>query len=221
MKKVINRIMLLLAAAVLPALVMAQHHNGSHSNSNALSVNQIESDHSVYHSNAVWTSHRNEKIRLSDFSGRPVIAVMVYGNCTQVCPILVRDARRVFEGVDEELRSEVHVAVITFDPENDTPERWMEYAEQYGLNLPQWQFLTGSSSQIRELAMMLGVEYIKKSDGHFAHSNLVTVLDGKGRIAERLIGLNQPVNEAVSSIEKELRQELTATNTISNQHNHK
>ena len=199
-----NRITLTLAMLLLPAVIYGQHQHGSHTNSNELDVKELEAGFSVYHSNAEWVNHRNEEIRLSDFAGHPVIVVMVYGNCTQVCPILVRDAKRVFEGVDEELRSEVRVSVVTFDPENDTPERLMEYAGQYGLNLPQWHFLTGNQAQIRELAMLLGVEYIKKSDGHFAHSNLVSVLDEKGVVAERMIGLNQPVGAAVTFIESRL-----------------
>lgn len=204
----------------LPFAVTAQHQHGEHSNSNALDVREVQAGSSVYHSSAVWTNHRNESVELSDFTGHPVIVVMVYGNCTQVCPILIRDARRVFEGIDGSLRTNVRVAVVTFDPENDTPERLMKYAEEYGLNLPQWHFLTGAPTQIRELAMLLGVEYTKKSDGHFAHSNLVTVLDQKGVIAERMTSLNQPVEKAVRFIENSLTQGMSAT-TYLNQHNHK
>lgn len=221
MKSISKTLTILLAISIMPVLAFTQHQHGKHSNSNELDVQEIEAGFSVYHSNAVWTSHRNEEVRMSDFEGRPVIVVMVYGNCTQVCPILVRDAKRVFEGVDMELRNEVNVAVVTFDPENDTPVKQMDYAEQYGLNLPQWHFLTGKPGQIRELAMLLGVEYIKKSDGHFAHSNLVTVLDEKGVIAERMIGLNQPVGDAATFIESRLRKEITTANQLSNQHNHR
>ena len=214
MKSIIKKITIVLAVSMLPGLAEAQHHQGSHTNSNALEAKEIEADYSVYHSSVVWTNHRYEEIRLSDFEGHPVIVVMVYGSCTQVCPILIRDAKRVFEGIDKELRGEVKVAAVTFDPDNDTPERLMDYADQYGLNLPQWHFLTGTPGQIRELAMLLGVEYIKKADGHFAHSNLVTVLDENGVIAERMTGLNQPVEDAVRFIEKSLRKEINRSNTL-------
>jgi protein SCO1/2 len=48
---------------------------------------------------------------------------------------------------------------------------------------------------------MLGVKYQQTGDGHFAHSNLVTVLDTEGKIAKRVEGLNQPMNEAATVIE--------------------
>lgn len=184
---------------VIPTL--AQH---GHQNHNALDAAEINSEHSVYHNNAIWTNHRNETFRLSELKGKPVVITMFYGNCIQVCPILIRDAKRVFTAVDSSLRDDVQVLAITFDTTNDTPEVLKAYAEEKDLNIPQWHFLTGSSSAIRELAMMLGVQFTKKSDGHFAHSNLVTVLDGQGKVVYRLEGLNQPVEEAATWIEQYL-----------------
>jgi protein SCO1/2 len=76
-----------------------------------------------------------------------------------------------------------------------------EYAEYEQLNLPEWHFITGKHTDIKMLATMLGVKYQQTSDGHFAHSNLVTVLDTEGKIANRVEGLNQPMDEAKAVIE--------------------
>lgn len=176
-----------------------------HENHNAMAAGEISSEHSLYHLDAVWTDHRNEQFSLSEFRGQPVIITMFYGNCTQVCPILIRDANRVYSALDESQREKVKVLAVTFDPENDTPELLNKYAAEKNLNIPEWHFVTGSSSSIRQLAMMLGVQYTRKSDGHFAHSNLVTVLDGEGRIVQRLEGLNQPVAEAAQWIKNYLK----------------
>lgn len=173
----------------------------THQNHNAMDAAEINNEHSVYHNEALWTNHRNESFKLQELTGSPVVVTMFYGNCTQVCPILIRDANRVFSAVREPLRNRVRVLAVTFDPENDTPELLRNYAEEKELNIPQWHFVTGSPAAIRELAMMLGVRYTRKSDGHFAHSNLVTILDGDGKIIHRLEGLNQPVQEAATWIE--------------------
>ena len=178
---------------------------GQHMNHNAMDAEPVESEYSIYHMDATWTDHRGDEFQLADLRGKPVVVVMFYGNCTQVCPILIRDARRVFEAVDERLRSHVKVLAITFDPKNDTPEVLGKYAAKKELNIPQWHFTTGEAAEIRELAMLLGVQYAQKSNGHFSHSNLVTVLDGKGKIAHRLIGLDQPVSEAGEWIEQEIQ----------------
>lgn len=201
MNRLEKMIMPIVAICLLPTLLLAQHGHGDHANSNALEAKSVNMEHSLYHMDAEWVNHRNETLELADFSGKPLVVVMYYGNCVQVCPILIRDANRVFEAVDESLRDQVRVLAVTFDPENDTPERLHAYAEEKGLNIPEWHFITGERADIRELAMLLGVEYTKKGDGHFAHSNLVTVLDDAGKIVQRLEGLNQPVDEAAKTIE--------------------
>jgi len=183
------------------AMSVSAQHNHNHSADNTLNTTEVNSEHSLYHLDAEWTDHRNETISLTDFKGAPVIVVMFYGNCTDVCPILIQDAWRLYSSVDESVQEEINVLAVSFDTENDTPEVLRKYAEYEQLDIPGWYFMTTDDADIRTLAMMLGVQYSKKSDGHFAHSNLVTVLDEKGRIAQRVEGLNQPMDDAKSTIE--------------------
>lgn len=194
--KFTNIITILLFLFLLPMAAAAQHSHHGHANSNELQAKEVNKEHSLHHMQAEWTTHRNEKITLRDFAGKPVIVVMYYGNCTQVCPILIRDVNRLFESVDQKIRNDIRVLAVTFDPDNDTPEKLNEYAAEKNLDLPEWHFVTGKKTDIRELAMLIGVEYSKKSNGHFAHSNLVTLIDGDGKIVLRMEGLNQPVDEA-------------------------
>ncbi len=193
MKKLYLIVILLLTATSLSA-----QHN--HSSDNALHVREVDSEHSLYHLDAEWTNHRGDTVTLDDFKGKPVIVVMFYGNCTEVCPILIQDTWRLYSGVDESVRDEVNVLAVSFDTENDTPEVLHEYAKYEQLDIPDWHFMTSENASVRSLAMMLGVQYSKKSDGHFAHSNLVTVLDGEGKIAKRVEGLNQPMEKAAAVI---------------------
>lgn len=193
MKKLYLIVILLLTATSLSA-----QHN--HSSDNALHVREVDSEHSLYHLDAEWTNHRGDTVTLDDFKGKPVIVVMFYGNCTEVCPILIQDTWRLYSGVDESVRDEVNVLAVSFDTENDTPEVLHEYAKYEQLDIPDWHFMTSENASVRSLAMMLGVQYSKKNDGHFAHSNLVTVLDGEGKIAKRVEGLNQPMEKAAAVI---------------------
>lgn len=197
MKKLSLIAILLLMAANL----MAQNQH-NHSADNTLGATEIDADHSLYHLDAEWTDHRGNKVTLGDFRGQPVIVVMFYGNCTDVCPILIQDAWRLYSGVEKSFRKDVKVLAVSFDTENDTPEVLNEYAEYEQLNIPGWYFMTADDADVRTFAMMLGMQYSKKSDGHFAHSNLVTVLDEQGRIAQRVEGLNQPMDEAEETIEE-------------------
>jgi protein SCO1/2 len=180
---------------------MTQHADHTNHQQEALKAGGIHPDHSLYHLDAVFTDHRNETFQLEDFRDEPVIVVMFYGNCTEVCPILIRDTWRLYGALDEALQQKTTVLAISFDTENDTPEVLKDYAEYEQLDLPKWHFVTAQHTNIRMLATMLGVKYQQTSDGHFAHSNLITVLDTNGNITKRVEGLNQPMEEAAQIIE--------------------
>lgn len=192
-----EKLYLIVTLLFIATSLSAQH---SHSSDNALHAKEVDSEHSLYHLDAEWISHRNETVTLSNFKGSPVIVVMFYGNCSEVCPILIQDAWRLYSGMDESVRDNVNVLAVSFDTENDTPEVLNNYAKYEQLDIPGWYFMTSENANVRSLAMMLGVQYSKKRDGHFAHSNLVTVLDKEGKIAMRVEGLNQPMEEAVAVI---------------------
>lgn len=176
------------------------HHQHDHKQE-ALKAGEVQSGHSLYHLNNQFITHRNEKVKLSDFAGEPVIVVMFYGNCTQICPILIQDSWRLYNSLSESTRETVNVLAVSFDTENDSPEVLAEYAKDEQLDISGWHFVTGKDTDIRMLAMMLGVKYQKDSGGEFAHSNLITVLDAEGNVAKRVEGLNQPMDEAVTVID--------------------
>ncbi|MEX2478032.1 MAG: SCO family protein [Gracilimonas sp.] len=185
---------------ILTLEAVAQHSHHQHEKE-ALKAGEVYADHSLYHLDSEFTDHRNEAVKLGDFQGEPVIVVMFYGNCTQVCPILIQDTWRLYSSLDESIQQKVNVLAVSFDTENDTPEVLKEYAEYEELDIPGWHFLTGKHTDIKMLATMLGVKYQQTSDGHFAHSNLVTVLDTEGKVAKRVEGLNQPMEDAAVVIE--------------------
>lgn len=197
MKRLIPYILLILLFSSANFTAIAQHSSSDDEHPHqALKAQEVNSEHSLYHLDDEWTTHRNETVRLADFSGKPLIVVMFYGNCTDVCPILIQDVWRLYQSLEIEIQEQIQIAAVTFDYENDTPEVLKKYAQKEHLDLPNWHFITGERSSIRQLAMMLGVQYRERSDGMFEHSNLITVLDRKGQIGARIEGLGQPIEEA-------------------------
>jgi len=195
-------IFLILFAVTGIGEVIAQHMQHQHDHKQeTLKVDDIQSDFSLYHLDSEFITHRGEGVKLSEFSGEPVIVVMFYGNCTQVCPILIQDSWRLYSSLSGTAKTAVNVLAVSFDTENDSPEVLAEYAKDEQLNISGWHFVTGKDADIRMLAMMLGVKYQKDSSGNFAHSNLITVLDAEGNVVNRVEGLNQPMDEAASVIE--------------------
>ncbi|WP_417667082.1 SCO family protein [Pseudidiomarina sp.] len=180
----------------------SQHSHHDHKNHTTLGAAEVSQDDSIYHLDGTWQSHTGETLTLADLQGQPVVISMIYGSCTTACPVLVNDARRVFEALPEQYQAHVKLVMVSFDQDRDTPAALAEYADKYGLGDDVWTFLHGDDNNIRALATLLGVRYRKRSDGDFDHSNLVTVLDTQGRIVQRTEGLNRPIDAAAAALIK-------------------
>lgn len=181
--------------------VLQKHSDGAdHSNHTRLQAAPISHAQSVYHVDARWTTHHNTKMRLSELNGTPVIMAMMYGSCTTACPVLVHDVKRLYDALDPVAQQQIKLVMVSFDTDRDTPQALASYVQQYELNDDNWVFLKGPKEHIRTLATVLGVRYRQRPDGDFDHSNVITILNKDGVIAERIEGLSQPMEKPAQRI---------------------
>lgn len=186
--------------ATLPVLVQAQHNmSQDRHNLNASDTYHAES---LYQVPSEWVNQDGETTVLADFKGKPLMIVMFYGRCTGTCPVLIQRTWKLYGELAPETKENVQVLAISFDHKNDTPEALKQYAIQEKLDIPGWTFVTGNETDIREMAMLLGVQYRERSDGHYEHSNLITTLDKDGKIALRTEGVTGDLGNAVTAIEE-------------------
>lgn len=190
----------LLAAAALAGNPHASHD--AHAHHTPMQAGEAAHDHSLFHLDAGWRTQTGGTFKLDALAGRPTVITMIYGSCTTACPVLVNDARRIDRAVPDSIREDLQVVIVSFDPARDTPERMADYADDYEVDAGRWHFLHGAPADIRTLAAMLGIRYRDNGDGSFDHSNVVTLLDAEGRIAERVEGLAGPVEPFVKALER-------------------
>ncbi len=188
---------------VAPALVVATPvvaEAAPHAHAAPLAADEPLPGASLLHLDDVWTDHRGDAVRLADHRGHPTVVVLFYGTCISACPVLLRDAELIEAALPEAVRATTHFLMVTFDPERDTPERLAAYAAEKGLDRERWSFLTGDDRAVRRLAAALGVRYRPDGQGGFAHTNLITVLDGAGVPVARLEGLGLGPAAAVAAL---------------------
>lgn len=200
MKK-LKYLTLMLGLTLLPLLASSQHTMTMEPGSSDLKAKDSYHAESLYQMPAEWINQNGETIRLEDFDGQPLILVMFYGQCTGTCPVLIQRTWKLYSDIGEDVRDRVQVLAVSFDTKNDTPEALKAYAEYEQLDIPGWNFVTAQHSDVRELAMLLGVQYRERSDGHYEHSNLITVLDADGKISVRSEGVTGGLKEAATEIE--------------------
>lgn len=166
------------------------------------------SDKSLYQTESKWTTDVNTQIKLADLKGRPQVVVMFFVSCQYACPILVHDLTRIEAALKPELRGKVGFTLVTFDTKRDTPAALAKFRATRNLSPTNWTLVHGADDDVLELAALLGVKYKQEASGQFAHSNLITVLNGDGEIVHQLVGLGQDINTTV----RELDKLLTKTN---------
>lgn len=163
-------------------------------------------ENSIYQVNSNWTDQFGNQVNIGDLRGTTQVFTMIFANCTYACPILANDMRRIKEELTKEELKNVRFTLVSIDPERDTPKRLKKFAEDQNLSLSYFQLLTGTRSDIDDLAALIGFRYKKEPDGSFSHSNIITILNKEGEIIHQQIGLNQDITKTLVVIKNQNKQ---------------
>lgn len=134
--------------------------------------------------------------RLIDDQGNPVVpqdwlgqASMVFFGftwCPDVCPTTLMDIADWLEGLGQDA-DRIRVAMITVDPERDSPEILAEYLSNFDIRI---RGLTGSADAVAKAAEAFGVTYTRlpRDDGDYTmnHTSGVFVFRPSGELASTI-----------------------------------
>lgn len=144
----------------------------------------------------------DQPVVLADFKGKPMVVSMIFTHCAFVCPRLTADIRQMEQHMGEEA-GKVNFVLVSFDADRDLPARLKQYAKEQQLD-QNFTLLHGSEGAVRNLGVLLDIQFEKDEDGNFAHSNIVTVLDPYGIVRYRKEGLGQDHTQTIREVEKYL-----------------
>ncbi|OAI43239.1 hypothetical protein AYO41_02405 [Verrucomicrobia bacterium SCGC AG-212-E04] len=163
-------------------------------------------DKSLYLLDSTWTSDVGRQIKLGALRGRPQILALFFTHCEYACPILVGELKAIEGKLPPDVLGKVDFLLVSIDVKRDTPAELAKFRANRGLARERWSLLRGEADDVRELAALLGVNYMEDARGQFSHSNLITLLNAEGEIAYQHAGLNQDPTALVSAIEKTTRE---------------
>lgn len=171
----------------------AEHAAHEHA---ALAVTEGMNRQATLHDlDVVFTDSTGANTRLRDLGGAPALVTMFYGSCTTICPLILTDLARITEEVGN---PRLRVLAATFDPERDTAERLGAITRERGLDPARFRLVRGDEEGTRDLAMALGIQYRRLPTGEFAHSALITLIDGEGHVVTRHEGVGQPLHTIIA-----------------------
>ena len=158
------------------------------------------SEESIFNLTTKWHTEEGEEIQLVDLKGKTLVMVMIYTSCKAACPRLVADMRNIEAQIPKENIKNLQFALVSIDPETDTPERLKAFAIENAMDDEQWTFLQGTESGVREFANVLSVKYKEISPIDFSHSNIISVFNSGGELKHQQEGLGVDNKETIETI---------------------
>lgn len=137
---------------------------------------------------------QGRRVKMSDYIGKPLVISLVYTSCYQVCSMTTRNlAKAVTKARDAVGEGSFHVLTIGFDTSVDTPRAMAHFAQQQGVDMDDWDFLSTDAQTMARLVRDTGFSYFATPKG-FDHMIQATVVDSKGKIRVQVYGemINTP-----------------------------
>jgi len=157
---------------------------------------------SIYQLDIALTSQGNRATKLDLYRGQPTLVTMFYGNCPNVCPMLIEQLKSAESLLDADQRVRLRVLLVSIDPDQDTPAALARIAREHNVDLERWTLARAEAADVRKLAAVLNVQYRRLPDGSYNHSTVITLLDREGRrvaTTSRLGGADPEFQKAIRS----------------------
>jgi protein SCO1/2 len=144
-------------------------------------------------------------VRLSSYRGKPLLVSFIYTGCFQVCPTTTRALQLAVSVARDALGDgRFNVISIGFNQPADSPQALKSFAAQYGINSPNWEFLSPPAAIVPDLARDFGFGFVATAAG-FDHLLQVSVVDAEGRIYRQIYGedysadyLTEPLKQLIT-----------------------
>ncbi|MDO9280717.1 MAG: SCO family protein [Pseudomonadota bacterium] len=142
---------------------------------------------SVYALDLDLVDQAGRTVPLDAQRGHPVLLSMFYTSCPMACPMLIQEIQTIEAELAPELLGGVRVVLVSMDPAKDDAAAMRAVVDKHGLDA-RWTLGAVPEGDVRTVAAALGVRYRPLPEGGFAHTSVITLVDGEGRVIARAEG---------------------------------
>jgi protein SCO1 len=130
-----------------------------------------------------YINQNGDLVSKKDVLGHIFVADFFFSTCPTICPIMTSQMKRL-QTLTRDI-DEIRFLSFTINPKKDSPEVLLEYANQYGVDLNNWDFLTGDEEATHHLGVKGFLVHARADEdepGGFAHSPSLVLIDRSGKI---------------------------------------
>ncbi len=154
------------------------------------------------------TNQNGDPVMLDTFRGQPFLLTFIFTRCPipTFCPRIAQHFSELQQAIKSEAGAagKTRLLSITLDPQFDTPEILLSYAQQQKADLQIWTFATGAPAEIDKLTQSFAV-FVQPEGGTISHG-LATVLVGSdGKVVKIWRGNSWKPSEVVDELRGEVR----------------
>jgi protein SCO1 len=125
------------------------------------------------------TNQFGKQVSLDHWKDKIIVADFFFTACPSICPTLTRNMKKLQDAFTK-TDSIVRFVSFTVDPKRDSAARLKAYADKYNVNQDSWWFLTGTKSEIYDIALNEFKASIAQEEGvdtNFIHTDKFFLLD--------------------------------------------
>lgn len=150
-------------------------------------------------------------ISLDQFRGKELLVTFIYTRCPlpNFCPRVTRnfaDIHRLL-AADPALSNKTHLLCVSFDPENDTPERLRAYGATYiGSDaknaFARWDFAVPDKATLDKVAQWFDVGMTHEEDSTITHTLSTTLIGADGKVIRFYPGNDWTVDQVLADVKQ-------------------
>ena len=150
-------------------------------------------------------------IHLRQFQGKELLITFIYTRCPlpNFCPLVTRNFANIQRRLqaDPALRNKTHLLCISFDPDNDTPERLRAYAATYiGSDskdaFVQWDFAVPDKHELDRLTQYFDVGLTRSPGNSITHTLSTTLIGADGKVVRFYPGNDWTADQAFADLKQ-------------------
>ncbi len=154
-----------------------------------------------------------QAIRMGQFKGQALLVTFIYTRCPlpNFCPRVTRN----FAEIEKQLAAtpaalaRTHLICVSFDPENDTPERLRAYGATYigsdaKAAFAHLDFAVPDKAVLGDMAKFFNVGLTNESDGTITHTLSTTLIGPDGKVVKFYPGNEWTVEQVLGDVRQTL-----------------